>query len=224
MSHTKPFFNLLPHTSALCMLIFALGLMTAFQVQADDYDEAISGDLSNDHLSPKRLNLSYGPLGSNGLRGNNIVTGKLGRTSGVVDRDYLHIVVPEGFALSELRVGNATTVGGSGSFIGIAAGSFMPISPAAIDAKGLLGYHLYTAADKSQDILDNMATSGNGASGFVAPLAAGDYTLWIQELATGSFNYRFNLILTQVPEPETWGLMLAGLMLTFRHKKSLCRH
>lgn len=219
MLYSKPIFNVASNAFASLILIFALGLMAASQARADDYDEAISGDLSNDRLNPALLNLTYGSVGSNGLLGNNIVSGKLGRSSGVIDRDYLHIVVPVGFALSELRVGNATTVGGSGSFIGIVSGSFMPVSPSATDATGLLGYHIYTTADKTQDILDNMATSSNGASGFATPLAAGDYTLWIQELATGSFSYRFNLILTQVPEPETWGLLLAGLMITCRRKK-----
>jgi hypothetical protein len=211
MLYANPFLNVV--SRILAIMICTSGLMVASQAHADDYDEALSGDLSNDRLKPSVLNLSYGPLGSNGLRGNNIVSGKLGRSSSGIDRDYLHIIVPVGFALSELRVGNATTVGGSGSFIGIASGSFMPVSPSAINATGLLGYHVYTAADKTQDILDDMASSSNGASGFSTPLAAGDYTLWIQELATGSFNYRFNLILTEVPEPHTWVLLLAGQVL-----------
>ena len=56
-----------------------------------------------------------------------------------------------------------------------------------------------------------MAVAGNQASGFTVPLAAGEYTFWLQELAGGSFNYRFNLVLTPVPEPAPWLLLSAGV-------------
>lgn len=180
--------------------------------QATDYNEATQGDLSNDWLNPNLLLLSYGQIGSNGIPGNNILTGTTGRINGVVDRDYLHIIVPTGYVWSEMRLGSQSNVGGSASFVGLASGS-VTVNPntATSSAAGLLGYHLYGAQDLTQDILDNMAVSTNGASGFTTPLAAGDYTLWIQELAAGSFNYRFNLILTPVPEPETNAMMLVGL-------------
>jgi len=55
-----------------------------------------------------------------------------------------------------------------------------------------------------------MAVSQNGSSGFSTPLSAGSYTLWIQELAPGNFNYRFNLILTPIPEPESYAMLIAG--------------
>lgn len=58
-----------------------------------------------------------------------------------------------------------------------------------------------------------MQIAGNGASGFARPLAAGDYTFWIQELATGDFTYRFNFLLepSPVPLPASLWLMLFGL-------------
>jgi hypothetical protein len=179
--------------------------------QATDYNEASQGDLSNDWLNPNLLLLSYGQIGSNGISGNNIVTGTTGRVNSVIDRDYLHVVVPTGYVWSEMRLGSQSSVGGSASFVGLASGTVMINPNTASNATGLLGYHLYGAQDLMQDILDNMAVSTNGASGFTTPLAAGDYTLWIQELATGSFNYRFNLILTPVPEPETNAMLLIGL-------------
>jgi len=203
-------------------------LLSAFICQpiialATDYNESIQGDLSNDWLNPSFLLLSYGQIGNNGTLGNNILTGTTGRLNGVVDRDYLKVVVPTGYVWSEMRLGNQSSVGASASFVGLASGSVMINPNTASSATGLLGYHLYGAQDLTHDILDNMAVSTNGASGFIAPLSAGDYTLWIQELATGNFNYRFNLILLPVPEPETNAMLLIGfgiLALIERRKRN----
>lgn len=180
--------------------------------QATDYNESIHGDLSNDWLNPGLLLLSYGQIGNNGMAGNNILTGTTGRVNGVIDRDYLKVVVPTGYVWSEMLLGSQSSMGASASFVGLASGSVMINPNTANSAIGLLGYHLYGAQDLTHDILDNMAVSSNGASGFIAPLPAGDYTLWIQELVAGNFNYRFNLILipVPVPEPETNAMFLIG--------------
>ncbi|MBL8382717.1 MAG: PEP-CTERM sorting domain-containing protein [Burkholderiales bacterium] len=183
-------------------------------VAATDYSESAQGDLSNDRLRPTVIALSMGAPGANGRAGNNVLTGATGRSAGgTVDRDYFTVIVPAGHVLSALRVGNQTTVGGGGSFIGMAAGGTMPVAENAGSAAGLLGWKVYALADRNTDILDNLAVSGNGAAGFTAPLGAGAYTFWVQELATGSFNYRFNLVLSPVPEPAGWLMLLAGAAL-----------
>jgi hypothetical protein len=102
-------------------------------------------------------------------------------------------------------------VGGNGSFIGFVAGSTMPVTPTATDAAGLLGWKLYLPADRTTNILDDMALPSNGSSGFAGSLASGDYTFWIQELAPGNYSYRFNFIVepaTPVPLPA--GVWLLG--------------
>jgi len=182
-------------------------------VQAADYSESINGDISGDRFNPTRISLGFGVIGANGLGGNNIISGSLGSIAGVPDRDYFTAIVPPGFVLNELRVGNQTTVGGQGSFIGVAAGSVMPVPANTGTAAGLLGWRVYTLADRNTDILDNMAVAGNQATGFSAPLGAGEYTFWLQELAGGKFNYRFNLVVTPVPEPAPWLLLSAGIAL-----------
>lgn len=193
-----------------------LGCATALAMlpaAAADYTESILGDLANERSAPTKWELTYGSGGLNGEMGNNVLTGSTGRVAAAdpVDRDYVHIVVPQGFQLSQLRVGNQTTVGGSGSFLGLAAGPVMTVAPDAADATGLLGARIYTLADRGTDILDDLAAGAFGASGFQAPLQAGDYTLWIQETSVGVRSYRFNLILTPVPEPGMLAMLGLGL-------------
>ena len=109
---------------ALATLLAALATQPA---RATDYTESINGEISGDRFNPARIDLSYGAGGSNGGLGNNIITGSLGNIAGVTDRDYFTAIVPVGFNLSELRVGNQTTVGGGGSFIGVAQGAVTPV-------------------------------------------------------------------------------------------------
>jgi hypothetical protein len=192
----------------ICRSLLMLGLTALCSAaSAATLDEAVTGDFSNDRLVPTLFMLDA-PGG--GVI--NTLTGRVGRVAGVVDRDYLHIVVPVGYLWTALNVGTVTTGGGTaGSFIGLASGATMPVLPTATDATGLLGWKLYNAGDRGTDILDDMAVPFNGSSGFSRPLPAGSYTLWIQELATGDFPYSFSVALAPVPEPMSAGLMLMGL-------------
>lgn len=182
---------------------------------AADLGESTGLEFSNDRLAPTPwlLDASVPAPGGPDLYAN-VLTGTIGRsTLGVVDRDYVSFVVPAGYFLTALRVGSQTTAGGAqGSFIGLAAGATMPVDPGASSAAGLLGWRLYSAADATLDILPSMGVPSQGSTGFIAPLPEGTYTLWMQELATGSFTYRFNLVVSPVPEPAAWLLIGGGLL------------
>jgi hypothetical protein len=193
-----------------CLLMLSLAALCS-AASAATLDEGVTGDFSNDRLAPTLFTLDA-PSGSGSGSVTNTITGRIGRVAGVVDRDYLHIVVPAGYWWTALNVGAVTTGGGTaGSFIGLASGATMPVLPTATDATGLLGWKLYNAGDRGTDILDDMAVPVNGSSGFGRPLPAGSYTLWIQELATGDFPYSFSVALAPVPEPTSPALMLLGL-------------
>jgi hypothetical protein len=43
------------------------------------------------------------------------------------------------------------------------------------------------------------------------PLPAGDYAVWIQELAPGTYTYRLNFVIAPVPEPASALLAAIGL-------------
>jgi len=197
----------------LVLLLVVPLLLCGTEAHAATLDEVLIGDLSGDAAMPTRWLLDGTSVGQNGQAGHNVLSGTTGRAaSGAVDRDYVNIVVPAGFAWTELRVGNQTVSSGTvGSFIGLAPGSFMPVAPSAITANGLLGWRHYSQIDRNTDILDDMAVAAAGSSGFSRPLAAGDYTLWIQELNNGSYVYRFNLVLSPVPEPPAWLLAAAAM-------------
>lgn len=193
--------------SPLRAFIVCLICAQAVAAQAVSLDEAVVGDFSNNRFAPTAFPLDF----SGPTPGHNVLSGTLGAT-GTADRDYLRVVVPEGFFWTELRVGNQTTTGGTGSFIGLAAGGVVPVAPEAASAAGLIGWWLYRTADRGTDILDNMAVAASGSSGFARPLPAGEYGLWLQELAPGSYPYRFNFILSPVSEPSAMLLLLSGLL------------
>jgi hypothetical protein len=65
------------------------------------------------------------------------------------------------------------------------------------------------AGNVGLDILPSMGT-GAGSQGFTAPLAAGSYTFWIQQLGALT-NYDFNFAVTRVPEPSSLLLAVVGL-------------
>lgn len=198
-----------------CSVFAFAALAHAAASNAATLTESSTADsFSNDRLAPTDFALDY-VTSNSGILGFNVLTGQFGRTAGVVDLDYLHLSVPEGYALSQVLVGNATTVGGSTAFIGLASGPTMAVQSNATSAAGLLGWHHFGNADKTTDILDDMAVASLGSAGFARPLPAGDYTVWLQELTTGSFTYRLNFVITPVPLPAaSWvfGSALLGLV------------
>jgi hypothetical protein len=183
-----------------CVLACA---MAGNSFAATVYNEALSGDLSNAGLTPSAI-----AVGS----GSNQIFGTTGRGT-TVDRDYFSFTIPAGFELSRVLVLAGTESAGV-AFLGLEAGSQVTLSTSPSTAAGLLGWWHYGPADIGTDILAEMGTAGNGAAGFVPPLPAGTYSVWIQELSAGSYAYGFDLVVTPTPEPGTAAEMLIGLGLT----------
>jgi len=165
------------------------------------YDEGASGDLSNSGASPTIISL---------IIGDNIISGTSGKNSaGVIDRDYFTFTLASNQILTAINVLPGTVPIGL-SFIGVQSGNQVTVSPAGPTAAGLLGWAHYSAADVGTDILDNMSVAANGSSGFSIPLGPGTYAFWVQEASPGTATYSFDFVVSTVPEPSTWAMMLIG--------------
>jgi hypothetical protein len=164
------------------------------------FAESAMGDFSNLGTSPTDL----GMLGA----GHDQITGTTGQSQGTIDRDYVTFTVPTGFVWSGTTVLPGTQSGGQLSFLGLQAGSQVTVSPNASDATGLLGWTHYNPSDIGTDILPRMGTNDDGATGFTPPLAAGSYSLWVQDFNPGTFSYGFDLQIS--PAPEAAPSLFAG--------------
>lgn len=198
MTRTAPFS---PRT-----LLAGLALLAATAPALAAWDESVNGDLSNDGLAPS---FAAFVAGSNGLSG---TTGRA-FSGGPVDRDYLHFTVPAGHVLQSLWVLPGTTSLGGGAFIGLMSGTQFTVPPDTLSAAGMLGWTIFGADQIGSDLFDVMSVPSLDSSGFTVPLPAGDYSLWIQELAVGSAVYNLDFVVAEVPEAPTALAMLGGLAL-----------
>lgn len=198
----------------IVLSVLMVGLLTA-PCLATDYNEAISGDLSNSGLTPT----SIGSL----TLGANSVLGTTGRGGNGLDRDYFTFTVPANFTLVSMTELSGTTVGGDVSFIGVQAGNKVTVGTNPTSAAGLLGWTHYGVADINVDILPRMGVPSFGSTGFTTPLSAGNYAFWVQDFNVGVFTYGFRLGVQAVPEPGSLalftGLGVGGSLLTFSRLK-----
>ena len=179
------------------------------------YSEAAVGDLSNTGLSPTMVTLTSG---------SNQLFGATGREAEGIDRDYFSFTVPAGLRLTSIFLLPNTAIAGDGGFIGLQAGPQVTVPPSAASAAGLLGWTHYSADQIGTNMLDDLSVPSAGATGFVPPLGSGTYSVWVQEIATGSFAYGLDLVVdpAPVPEPGTYMLALTGLaaIAMVRHRRS----
>lgn len=169
------------------MQVLLAPLLVAFALiapaVANDYDEAVDGDISNNRNNPTSFPLDEGV--------NHLTASQRGGTSGAaVDRDYLTVVIPPGLALQELRLvaySHATEL----AFMGFQKGSIFVGSSFSTTPGDLLGGHIYGLPDLGQDVLPALALLP-GVQGFPVPLPSGSYTFWFNQggdLTTASFEF-----------------------------------
>ncbi len=166
------------------------------------YNESVSPDLSGNGLSPTFISLAAG---------SNQIFGATGNPGTGTDRDYFSVTVPSGFLLSQLTLLPGTSVVGNSTFFGMQSGTQVTIAPTAPSASGLLGAMHYTGAQVGTNILPALGLPFAGSTGFTPPLAAGNYAFWLQEIGAGSVPYALDIVVTAVPEPANYAMMLAGL-------------
>ena len=167
---------------------------------AFNYNEATDGDLSGNGLIPSMLSAASG-------------VNSLAMTSATGDRDYFSFTVPAGYWLTSI-IHKTYASADDLSFFALQAGSTFTEPPVGADSTHLLGYVHFGVPTVGTEIIDNLATSNTlpqPAIGFTAPLTAGPYTFWVQQTGAAAA-YSVDFVLTSVPEPATWALLLPSVL------------
>ena len=187
-------------------------LLAATPAKATIYDEAVSGDLSNNQAAPTALTLTPGS--------NSVIGTVNGFPPGTDPQDWVSFTIPSGFVMTSYvnsKYGSADDQGFTGfqsgsSFSGdpFVAGSYAGYAHFGTDATNPLP----PSSTVGVNLLPLMANPSFsvGATGFTRPLAAGTYTFLIQQgdPSTTSYQFDMNVRSVSVPEPGS-SLCLLGM-------------
>src|SRR5438552_11324895 len=197
-------------SAAVCALLVA-----AAPAKATIYDEAVSGDLSNDKAAPTALTL---------MPGLNSVSGTVAgfpQFGGTDPQDWVSFTIPAGFVMTSYvnsRYNSADDQGFTGFQFGssFSGDPFMAISYAGYAPFGFAATNPdknpVAASTVGLNLLPLMAdpSFAPGATGFTPPLAAGTYTFLIQQGDPVTTGYQFDMTIRSVPEPGS-SLCLFGM-------------
>jgi PEP-CTERM motif-containing protein len=200
-------------------------LLAAAPAKATIYDEAVSGDLSNDKAAPTALTLTPGS--------NSVIGTVNGFPPGTDAQDWVSFTIPAGFVMTSYvnsKYGSEDDQG----FTGFQSGS--SFSGDEFMAGSYAGYaHFGTGATNPDgtppsstvgvDLLPLMANPSfaPGTTGFTPPLGAGTYTFLIQQGNPVTTSYQFDMTLRTVPEPGSSLLLLVmGGLAIFALQRRLC--
>jgi hypothetical protein len=189
-------------------------LLAAAPAKATIYDEAVSGDLSNDKGAPTALTLTPGS--------NSVIGTVNGFPPGGTDpQDWVSFTIPTGFVMTSYVNSKYDSTDPQG-FTGFQFGS--SFSNDEFKEGSYAGYaHFGTAANNPDlnpvssstvgvNLLPLMADPNfaPGTTGFTPPLAAGTYTFLIQQGNPFTTSYQFDMNVRSVPEPGS-SLCLLGM-------------
>jgi hypothetical protein len=205
------------------MMVASLSAATAF---ATNYDEAVSGDLSSNRLTPTPIALT---VGSNLITATAMSANQPPPTG---DLDYFTITVPAGTRLTAINVNSTTTA--SLVFFAVQAGATMTEPNVGTNPANLLGYTHFGPANGTvgTDILDNLSLGippSPAPIGFTPPLPAGQYTFWYQETSSTPTTSQLNFVVTATPVPvprsaiaaSAAGLLLVALRFVRRRARAV---
>jgi len=201
-------------------------LLAAAPAKATIYDEAVSGDLSNDKAVPTALTLTPG---------SNSVIGTVNGFGNGDPQDWVSFTIPAGFVMTSYvnsKYGSEDDQG----FTGFQSGS--SFSGDEFLAGSYTGYaHFGTAAQNPDMNPTSSSTVGvnllplmadpsfaPGTTNPTFPLAAGTYTFLIQQGDPTTTHYQFNMTVRPVAAPEpgsTLCLLTMGILATLALRRRL---
>ena len=186
-------------------------LLAAAPAKATIYDEAVSGDLSNDKAAPTALTLTPG---------SNSVIGTVNGFGNGDPQDWVSFTIPTGFVMTSYvnsKYGSDDDQG----FTGFQSGS--SFSGDEFVAGNYAGYAHFGTDATNPDLTPPKSTVGvnllplmanpsfaPGTIGFTPPLHVGTYTFLIQQGDTATTSYQFDMNVRSVPEPGS-SLCLLGM-------------
>ena len=186
-------------------------LLAAAPAKATLYDEAVSGDLSNDKGAPTALTLTTG---------SNSVIGTVNGFGNGDPQDWVSFTIPTGFVMTSYVNSTYDSTDDQG-FTGFQAGS--SFSGDEFVAGSYAGYAHFGNEATNPDGTPPKSTVGvnllplmanpsfaPGTTGFTPPLHAGTYTFLIQQGDPSTTNYQFDMNVRSVPEPGS-SLYLLGM-------------
>ena len=187
-------------------------LLVAAPAKATIYDEAVSGDLSNDKGAPTALTLT--PVS------NSVIGTVNGFAPGTDPQDWVSFTIPTGFVMTSYINSKYDSTDPQG-FTGFQFGS--SFSGDEFVAISYAGYAHFGFAATNPDGTPPVSTVGvnllplmadpsfaPGTTGFTPPLAAGTYTFLIQQGNPVTTGYQFDMTLRSVPETGS-SLCLLGM-------------
>ena len=187
-------------------------LLVAAPAKATIYDEAVSGDLSNDKGAPTALTLTPGS--------NSVIGTVNGFAPGTDPQDWVSFTIPTGFVMTSYINSKYDSTDPQG-FTGFQFGS--SFSGDEFVAISYAGYAHFGFAATNPDGTPPVSTVGvnllplmtdpsfaPGTTGFTPPLAAGTYTFLIQQGNPVTTGYQFDMTIRSVPEPGS-SLCLFGM-------------
>jgi PEP-CTERM motif len=208
--------NFTPATKKSLFSAAVCALLATAPARATIYNEATSGDLSNDKAAPTALTLTPGF---------NSVIGTVSGfpPEGTDPQDWVSFTIPTGFVMISYVNARYNSSDDQG-FTGFQFGSSFPGGvDSEFDAANYAGYAHFGFAATNPDGSPPSTTVGvnllplmadpsfaPGTSGFTPPLGAGTYTFLIQQGNPVTTGYRFNMTVRPVPEPGS-SLCLLGM-------------
>jgi PEP-CTERM motif len=177
-------------------------LLVAAPAKATVYDEAISGDLSNNPAAPNALTLTPGL---------NSVIGTVSGFDNGDGQDWVSFTIPTGFVMTSYINSKYVSADDQG-FTGFQSGSSFSGDPFVAISYATNPDLTPPVSTVGVDLLPLMAdpSFAPGTTGFTPPLAAGTYTFLIQQGDPVTTGYQFDMTVRSVPEPGS-SLCLLGM-------------